>query len=142
MAPGFTSFTVGQHVLICKPAPPPWKTGTPHWVLPGGDQGQGVMRDRGRQENQRPRPASISHLCIHLSTRPFTLPPFLPSFLLFFLPSSIHPFEDSENLMYSRPSMLYSQDREIDKTQKQLRPHKAYIHFRETGIQKVVTDEE
>ena len=36
VAPGFTSCTVGQRVVICKRASPPQKTGTPHWVLPGG----------------------------------------------------------------------------------------------------------
>ena len=77
VAPGFTSCTVGERVLICKPAPPPQKTGTPHWVLPGGDQGQGAMRGRGRQENQRPRPGSISHLLIQLSIHPFILLSFL-----------------------------------------------------------------
>ena len=45
--------------------------------------------------------------------------------------------------MYSRLSKLYSEDIEIEnRTQKPLRAHKAYSHFGETGIQKVVTDEE
>lgn len=81
VAPGFTVHN-GTVCAYLQGSAPPQKTGTPHWVLPGGDQGQGATRGRGRQEKHRPRPGSISHLRIH----PSVLLPLLPSFL----PPSTH----------------------------------------------------
>ena len=106
------------------------KTGTPHWVLSGGDgQGAGSLRP---QESRRTRDL-VQVLSVYPSIYTSLYPPFLPSFLPAclpsFLPSFLHLpiqglFIDSYadprvcSLLCFRLPMLFSEDTEIDKTHK------------------------